>query len=196
MKGAGMAQRFVGVPLLDAQVAAPESIGPLIEELTPTPDPWQVTQRLASLPHLVFLDSALAHPNLGRYSFITADPGEWIWARGRHTFVAGASRPVEGDPFTVLAERLARFRCEPVAGSPPFQGGAAGLLGYDLCHHLERLPRPRLDEFQVPDLAVGIYDWVIAFDHADGRTWLFSTGYPETEPRRRRRRAEKRLAAV
>src|SRR5262249_6790859 len=95
----------------------------------------------------------------------------------------------------VLAERLARHRVEPVPGLPPFQGGAAGLFGYDLCHHLERLPRPPFDEFQVPDLAVGLYDWVIAFDHAAGRAWLISTGLPESG-RRRRRRAEQRLRAV
>ena len=72
------------------------------------------------------------------------------------------------DPFAVLAERLGRYQWSRCPGLPPFQGGAAGLFGYDLCHHLERLPRPPVDEFEVPDLAVGLYDWVVAFDHLDG----------------------------
>jgi para-aminobenzoate synthetase component 1 len=149
------------------------------------------------LPRLLFLDSALVHSSLGRYSFLTADPYDWIWSRGQHVFVAGASGPLdESDPFAVLTERLARYRAEPMAGLPPFQGGAAGLFGYDLCHHLERLPRPRADEFQVPDLAVGFYDWVLAFDHHAGRAWLISTGFPEMEPRRRLRRAHQRLEQV
>jgi para-aminobenzoate synthetase component 1 len=100
------------------------------------------------------------------------------------------------DPLTFLAERLAGNCAEPLPGLPPFQGGAAGLFGYDLCHHLEKLPRSRHDEFQVPDLAVGFYDWVLAFDHAAGRAWLVSTGFPEATPRRRRRFAERRLAMV
>jgi para-aminobenzoate synthetase component 1 len=58
------------------------------------------------------------------------------------------------------------------------------------------LPRPRFDEFETPDLAVGFYDWVIAFDHVRRRSWIVSTGFPEIEPPRRRRRAIDRLQAV
>jgi para-aminobenzoate synthetase component 1 len=134
---------------------------------------------------------------LGRYSFLTADPFEWIWSRGHQVFVSGAARPRESaDPFAVLAERLAFYRAETLPELPPFQGGAAGLLGYDLCHQLERLPRPRCDEFEVPDLAIGLYDWVLAFDHVTRRAWLISTGFPELESGRRQRRATQRLVAV
>ena len=57
----------------------------------------------------------------------------------------------------MLAERLSRYRADPLPGLPPFQGGAAGLFGYDLCHHLERLPRPQFDEFEVPDLQLAAF---------------------------------------
>jgi para-aminobenzoate synthetase component 1 len=53
-----------------------------------------------------------------------------------------------------------------------------------------------LDEFALPDLAVGFYDWLIAFDHVQGRSWLISTGLPEVDPRGRRRYARKRLREV
>jgi para-aminobenzoate synthetase component 1 len=186
----------------------------VVEELSPAPDAWEAFRRLAELPHVLFLDSALPHPTLGRYSFLTAAPPEFYRARGPHRWgsrVPSAADPsadpfplVRGladlrhqDPFTLVAERLRHCpRAEPVPGLPPFQGGAAGLFGYGLCHHVERLPRPRYDEFALPDLAVGIYDWVLAFDHAPGRAWLISTGFPEIEPRRRRRRAEQRLEEV
>jgi para-aminobenzoate synthetase component 1 len=102
----------------------------------------------------------------------------------------------DADPWLVLAEQMARWRAETLPGLPPFQGGAAGLFGYDLCHHLERLPRPRFDEFGLPDLAVGFYDRVVAFDHARSRAWLISTGLPETDPLRRRRRAGRRLRSL
>ncbi len=178
-------------------LAADPSTPTLVEELTPALRPWDVFQRLAGLKRVLFLDSALSHPTLGRYSFLTADPFEWLWARGRRVVVSGERAPREAaDPFAVLAERLARHRTELLPDLPPFQGGAAGLFGYDLCHHLERLPRPRFDDFGVPDLAVGFYDWVVAFDHAAGRAWLISTGLPETTPRRRRQRAARRLADI
>src|SRR5262245_31885961 len=167
----------------------------LVEELHPTPDPWDVAQRLAACPHLLFLDSALSHATLGRYSFITADPAEWITSRGNCVDVDRQSLRI-ADPFAVLAERLAQFGIEPHPDLPPFQGGFAGLFGYDLCHHIERLPRPRLDEFRTPDLAVGLYDWVIAFDHHLDRAWIISTGLPETNRSRRLQRARARLRQV
>jgi para-aminobenzoate synthetase component 1 len=176
---------------------AADDVPPLVEELRPAPDAWEACRRLAHLPHLLFLDSALAGPPLGRYSFVAAAPFGWLRARdGRLTWSAGgAERAERGDPFTVLARLLAGFRQQTVAELPPFQGGAAGLFGYDLCRGLERLPRRRFDDFEAPDLAVGLYDWVLAFDHEEGRAWLISTGLPESSTSRRRR-AQARAAQV
>ncbi len=145
---------------------------------------WEVCLRLADQKHLIFFDSA-APSELGRYSFVAADPVSVL-----------VSHREKVDPLTGLAERLASFAVEPIDELPPFQGGAAGLFSYELCHHLERLPRAIRDDFAVPDVAVGIYDWVIAFDHVADRGWLISTGYPETDPRRRRHRAVLRAERV
>jgi para-aminobenzoate synthetase component 1 len=168
---------------------------PLVEVLSPAPDPWDVARRLSGRPHLLFLDSAAADSPWSRYSFVTADPFGWVEARGREVCSRPAT-PHGPDPFPLLAEHLARFRAQTLPDLPPFQGGAAGLFGYDLCHHLERLPRPHYDEFAYPDLAIGLYDWVVAFDHDRRRAWLISTGFPDTHPRRRRDRAERRLREV
>src|SRR5262249_16765698 len=98
-----------------------------VVELTPAPQPWDVFLRLAGLPFPLFLDSALRHPTLGRYSFVAADPFERLVARGARTSVSGESRPREpADPFAVLRQRLAPYRGETIPGLPPFQGGAAG----------------------------------------------------------------------
>jgi para-aminobenzoate synthetase component 1 len=165
------------------------STAPRVEEVTGL-DPWEAAQRLAHLPHALFLDSAQAGGPRGRYSFVTADPFAWITAHGDMIFDTGWPR--RANPFHVLANRLAMFRTEPIAGLPPFQGGAAGLLGYGLCHHIEDLPRPELDDLQTPDLAVGLYDWVLGFDHLHDRAWLISTGLPD----RNESRAQERLETV
>jgi para-aminobenzoate synthetase component I len=158
---------------------------PLVEELPSSLDPWEAAQRLAHCDHLLFFDSASNNSPVGRYSYVTADPFQRI-----------SARQARFDPLAHLAERLALFRTETVPGLPPFQGGAGGLFAYDLCHHVERLPRPRVDDFRFPDLAIGLYDWVAAFDHHEGRAWLISTGLPETGPARRRLRAARRLRTV
>ena len=172
-----------------AVVDIPSVAAPHVEELTGL-DSWDAFQRLAHLPHALFLDSAQSGVPRGRYSFVTADPFAWITAHG--DMILDSGWPRRGNPFHVLANRLAMFRTEPIADLPPFQGGAAGLLGYGLCHHIEKLPRPELDDFGVPDLAMGLYDWVLGFDHRRDRAWLISTGLPE----RTASRAQERLESV
>ncbi len=175
---------------------------PLVHELSPAPDAWDICRRLRRLPHLLFLDSANRDEGVGRYSFITADPFCWIrsW-QGQidveHFGPAGSvCEHLSADPIGFLARQLSRYQARRAADLPPFQGGAAGLFGYDLCHHLEHLPRPIYDEFKIPDLAMGLYDWVIAFDHCAARAWIVSTGYPEPAPCSRTERAAGRLRDV
>ena len=84
---------------------------------------------------------------------------------------------------------LAPFRCEPVAGLPPFQGGAAGYIAYDWGLALERLPAPVYDDLGLDDVVLGLYDWVLAWDHVQSKAWLISTGMPETDPAAAARRA-------
>src|SRR3989442_3723942 len=88
---------------------------------------------------------------------------------------------------------LAPHHAEPVAEVPPFQGGAAGYLGYDWGAMLERIPRPRYDDLAIPDVVLGLYDWVIAWDHQAQRAWVISTGIPE-QGTARVERAARRLA--
>jgi para-aminobenzoate synthetase component 1 len=145
---------------------------PLVDELIPCPDPWDVARRLAHLPHLLFLDSAERHPQRGRYSYVMADPYK-VWHQAPvGTMTAAAA--IGGDPFGPLQDDWPRLTTLP--GLPPFQGGFAGVFSYELGRHFERLPLPRVDEFQFPALTVGGYDWVIAFDHAQNRAWIVSTG--------------------
>ncbi len=144
--------------------------------------------RLARLPHCLFLDSAMTHPTLGRYSFVAADPFDFLCI------------PADGrDALRILGERLGLFSSRDCIHEgeetdlPPFRGGAAGLFGYELGRSLERIPAPRFDEFGVPALAVGLYDVVVAFDHVAGRAWILSQGFPETQYSARLRRARQRL---
>ena len=166
-------------PTLDpAPPARPRAALPLVEELTPAPSAWEAAACFADYPFFLFLDSAATDSPGGRYSFVTADPFATLFVRGPTVYAPAPRRYLSGNPWAALAECLAPFRLPTVPGLPPFQGGAAGLFGYGLCHHVERLPSPLWDEFRVPDMAVGLYDWVLAFDHHAGRAWLLATGFP------------------
>jgi para-aminobenzoate synthetase component I len=165
------------------ETPAPQEPAWIVEEFRPAPAAEEVFCRLSALPHCLYLDSARRDRELGRFSFVTADPFEY--------FEVPVS-PRQGDPLADLGRRMADFYSPAIAGLPPFQGGAAGLLSYDFAQRLERLPSARRDEFGVPAMAIGLYDVVVAFDHFAGRAWIISQGFPEKEPRLRRRRAVQR----
>ena len=176
---------------------------PLVESLGEIGNPAEVAAGFLDLPYLVLLESATgpaaageAH-QLARFSFLTADPGIVIRSKGALTEVgeAGTWRLEEGDALGVARTLLQRWAAGPVAGLPPFQGGAAGYIGYDFGSVLERLPASRYDDLDIPDVVLGLYDWVIAWDHRIGTAWLISTGAP-AEADAKSRRAADRLAAV
>ncbi len=170
---------------------------PLVEELVPAPDPVEACTRLAGLPFLVFLDSATHPDQVGRHSFLAADPATVVRSKGALTQQLGGGcwTRVAADPVTHVGALLEPFAAEPVAGIPPFQGGAAGYVGYDWGAQLERVPRTRYDDVAIPDVMLGLYDWVIAWDHQTEQAWVISTGIPE-QGTARRERAARRLAFV
>jgi len=113
------------------------------------------------------------------------------------TITRGRERMVlKGNPFDVLGDLLGRYRLDSQAVPVPFGGGAVGYLSYDLCHFVERLPATALDDFQLPESYFGFYDVVLAFDHLEGRAYIVSSGFPETEEEQRLARARLRLEEV
>ena len=138
----------------------------LVTPLAPAPEPLDLCERLAHLPNLLFLDSAARGPT-GRYSYLMADPARVFTSR------------VPGDALAEARSELARFATLRIPSLPPFQGGLAGVIGYDQGRAFERLPPPRSDDVDVPDVWLGLYDWVIAWDHDAAKAWLISSGIPE-----------------
>jgi para-aminobenzoate synthetase component I len=176
-------------------------LAPLVEPLGDSADPADICARFLDLPYLLFLDSSTAqqarfgaasglsgeiHP-LEQFSFLAADPVRMVRSKGLHTEVRerdGQWVHTPGDALGVARSFLPDSPSEPVPGLPPFQGGVAGYIGYDWGAVLERLPRPRYDDLAIHDVLLGLYDWVIAWDHRLGTSWLISTGLPETGPAR------------
>ncbi len=159
-------------------------------------EPEAAFARFAGDPFALFFDSALKHPGHGRYAFIAAGPFRTLIAKEGVITLDG--RSFRGDPFDALRGELARHRQPSLPGAPPFQGGAAGYFAYDLCHHLERLPAPPPEDggMAFPDMAIGFYDAVVAFDLWDRRAWIVSTGHPERGAGDRRARAMDRAREI
>ncbi|UUE38408.1 aminodeoxychorismate synthase component 1 [Pectobacterium aroidearum] len=119
--------------------------------------PW------AMLLHSGFAD----HPH-NRFDIMVADPRVTLCTRGNRTEITrdGVTNSVEGDPFVLLQQQLDTLVL-PADAHPdfPFQGGALGLFGYDLGRQIEALPTQAERDIDLPDMAVGLYDWALVADH-------------------------------
>ena len=137
---------------------------------------------LADLPWAIWLDSAAPGIGDGRYSILAADPYLTLRTRGELTTIArrdGGTRVATESPLELLRLELG----EPGAGvgSLPFCGGALGYFGYDLGRRYEKLPALAVADIDMPELAVGLYDWAVVVDHLERRSWLVGQGRdPET----------------
>lgn len=169
---------------------------PLVVEIA-WQDPWRAARRLARrdgapVPGLTFLDSAMRHPLLGRWSYVMAEPF------GRFRVEAGVPRwdgaREAGTPVEALRARLRAYAQPRLPGEAGFQAGAAGYIAYEAGRLFDRFPTMAPEPGEGPEIDLGFYDLVVAFDVVAERAFIVSTGWPETEPARRARRARERLA--
>lgn len=154
-------------------------------------EPFDIARRLAHCEGFAFLDSALFHPKLGRYSFIGIEPFGIFSAIEGHATWNGAQTWVP--PLEALRDLLAQYACESDPSLPPFQGGAIGAIPYEFGWELDGLRSPRQTIRQDEPIHLGFYDLIFAFDQLERRAFILASGFPEQEKERRAARAAARL---
>ena len=140
-----------------------------IKHLDPALDVMQVLEAFQDAPFVILFDSAARHRERdARYTFLTADPVAVTRLRADQIYSAAAWT---SKPFATLREwqsRLPVVSNEEAELLPPFCGGIAGLMSYELGQAFERIPRPAIDDFETPPLLAGLFDWTIVWDHIAG----------------------------
>lgn len=130
--------------------------------------PADAAEGLRGDPGLILLESARPGRQ-ARWSYLAADPLE----------ILERSDPGP-DPFAGARRLLARMAADPAPApargelGPPFRGGLAGYLAYDLGRRLERIPSLAAADQPLPDLRLGLYDQLVAWDGRSGSAWLVS----------------------
>lgn len=154
---------------------------PLCHELPYPGDSSKLFAHLRKRNWPVMLDSANTGLPDGRYDILAADPFITLETRAEITVItqAGQTQNSDEDPFQLLENNLVPYRQS--ASDLPFAGGAIGYFAYDLGRRIESLPSTAIDAEDIPDMAVGIYDWAVVVDHQLQRCWLASYGLsPQT----------------
>ncbi|GGE52993.1 aminodeoxychorismate synthase, component I [Agaricicola taiwanensis] len=158
-------------------------------------DPVEAAGRLRGKGGLCFLDSAMFHDRLGRYSYVAADPYGVLKVSGGEVSWNGAA--IDEAPLDAVSRRLGLFGQPIIEGLPPFQGGAIGYLSYEFGGLLEQLPAARTPrQGAMPQAELLFFDALCAFDHLEKRAWIVSTGLPEADGARRQARAVERAEEI
>ena len=138
---------------------------------------------LAAHPWSVWLDSGRPGCPAGRWDILSCRPRVRLITRGAVTEIRGGAtrRFSRADPLDLLRRQLGPL--QPRHPELPFCGGALGWFGYDLGRRFESLPASARDDQRLPEMAVGLYDWVLLVDHERRRAWL--AGQEGRSPRAR-----------
>ena len=166
----------------------------LIEEIPAPPALMNLFSLVATQPGFSLLDADPWAVNHWRATCFGYDPFLTFSAKGDEITILlqGESRRVRGDPFQHLQAALRRYAGVPSAGGVS-TAGAIGYFGYDLRHHLERLPAAAVDDLRLPDCVVYFYDRLFWFEPATGWLLITSSGLPLPPGAAREQRALERL---
>jgi len=182
----------IGLPNSSSQAGSMFDL--MNEEVPNPPSPVDLFDLVATRPGSSFLDADPWAANRWRAACLGYDPFLTLSAKGHEIAVSlqGESRRLTGDPFQYVSGLFQQYR----DGAPP-QGrpgaGAIGYFGYDLRHHLEKLPALAVDDLGLPDCVLNFYDLLFWFDPGSARLVVTSSGLPFPPGADRRRRARERL---
>lgn len=114
------------------------------------------------------LESVEQGENLGRYTFLSAEP------RGKITcehdqFVADGAIDLskEGDPFDQVSNMIEEWDIEVPAPLPGFTGGLVGYLGYEMIQYIEPTVNTKDPDQRTPypNSILYLVDTMLIFDH-------------------------------
>ena len=133
--------------------------------------------RLAGDEETAFLFESVERERWSRWSFVGRRPSATIVAREGRLEVTGdlpSSVPRDRGVLAAVEAMLATHRSPSLPDLPPWHGGIAGYLGYDIVREVERLPDVPDDDHGLPDAVLCVIGDLAAYDHWRQRVTLVS----------------------
>ncbi|MDP1563012.1 MAG: anthranilate synthase component I [Pirellulaceae bacterium] len=130
--------------------------------------PVLALRKLGDCRYACLFESVVGGEKVGRYSFLGVDPHTVIRVFGNRIQVESNGESVtleSAQPMEYLRQQVTKHTVAPRPDLPPLTGGAIGYFGYDVVRYFERLPNVPTDDRNLPDLAFGLFDQLVVFDH-------------------------------
>lgn len=150
------------------------------------PNTAKLFAHLYNEPWAVFLDSTQPYNQQGRFDIVSAKPRITLVTRGLKTEIREKNNLTVSydDPFLLLKDILLKAPKQQGSNNVdidiPFHGGAIGYFSYDLSRRIESLATLAEKDIDIPEMAIGIYDWAFIVDHHQQRSYLVTQNDNET----------------
>jgi para-aminobenzoate synthetase component 1 len=159
------------------------------EQLTPE----ILFSAIADLPWAIWLDSSFDNQSSNKhvdsnFDILVWQPHTTLTTHGQKTQIETITSSLnkgslkvdssksevtisQDDPLTLVKQYqqsiFQHFTTNSQLQALPFQGGAVGYFAYDLGRRFEQLPNKAQQDISLPEMAVGIYQQAIIFDHQE-----------------------------
>lgn len=134
--------------------------------------------------------------NSGRYTYLAYNPSKIFLFKDGHWHLEDETIFNSNNPFRDIKEIMGEYPLAHDEGLPPWQGGLAGYFSYDLARYVEDVPLPSEALLDMPEIVLGLYSVVWAFDHLENDCFLIATGYPFKDGQERYIQAQADLEKV
>lgn len=155
------------------------------EILADTETPVTAFSKIVEGDFSFLLESVEGGEKIARYSFLGTGP-EFIFSSKskKAEIIQNGSRKIleiKQTPLEILRELIKKYRPVKIEGLPRFTGGAVGFFSYDLVNFFEKLPAPKKDNLNLPDINLMFMDTLVIFDHAKHTIKIVANAFCENK---------------
>ena len=113
------------------------------------------------------LESIEGGEKLARYSFVGFDPFLIIEGDKNGVILRQGKvvKKVDADPQEFIKELFSFYKPVQIGDLPRFTGGGVGYFAYDTIRWVEDIPDKNIDVLNLPEMRIGLFQNIIAFDH-------------------------------
>ena len=181
-------------------LATPGALVPVYKEIVADLEtPVSAYMKISQNQSYSFLLESVEQGEVGRYSFIGANPSTILRSRGREISIIrdGETESYESDDaLNELRTLMAKYQPVAVDGLPAFHGGAVGYMSYDQVRFFEDLPDTNPDPLGLPDMYFLITDSILIFDHVRNKLLIVVNMHVQDDPESSYARAVEKIEAL